>query len=695
MNVSHHYHPTTTGELNGCLDTIAETRNSGDSRPSTIWLPPHPLDLEKPLNLGPAHSDLTFTTETPRQSILRSLRTLGGFRGRELNGRTVWHIHLPEVQSGELHPRTLYVDGEPRPRARYPKFDPKTNPEAVLKAIPYEEGKVPPLHWGTHRIPTRAGDIDPSWKHLYDAEMVGMHFWTEERLPQLNFNADTAELRSSFRTAYRLTEGTKPAPFRFYIENLLDVLTEPGEWCLLESTGDLYYYPKDGEYIESTRIEIPLLFALIQIHGAGYGSSKESGDPTTANWVTGITFRGIRFEGTDWLPIMGENLRVDHRVPKTGRPMGASTQSAIDALGAIDLRYAQQVCFSNCRFRHLRSHAVRVNEGCRNIRIEHSHFRDLGGSALLAHGAELDDAPAARTRHVYFLNNDCERLGRVFFSACGVTGGAVHRMVIAHNRIHDVFYSGVSLGWTWGYAETVSANHLVEYNDIQHISQGLLNDLGGIYLVGQNSGTVIRRNKIFHVTNHLFGAKSIYLDEGCCHILVEQNVCVGASEASFNMHYGKGHVLRHNIFANGGQAGIRASRDDGDGLFSAYQNIIAGAESPYRGGYALPNLAESSAQADFNLIWPGEAETCNLLHPPYLGHEHVPFRDWQAAGKDSQTIFADPLFVDPSSGNYCLRPDSPAHQLGFQEWDHSLAGVVDHDNLPLYDAGQADRLSEF
>lgn len=689
------YRPTTPESLHEALQVLGQRRHEGDQRPAKIVLPSHSLDLSEPLLLTPNHSNLDFTAEEGAKSSLRSLRALRGFESITLNGRRVWRLHLPEVVAGDLHPRTLFVNGEARPRARYPKFDPKDNPEAVFKAVPYAEGKVPVLHWGTHRIPAQPGDINPSWKHLYDAELVGMHFWTEERLPQLSYNTGTRQLTSSFRTAFRLTEGTQPLPFRYFIENLLDVLTELGEWCLLESTGDLYYCPKEGESLADTRVEIPVLHTLVEIYGGGYGSSKESGDPTTADWVSSITFEGITFSHSDWLPIMGTNLGVDHKVPKTGRPMGASTQAAIDAVGAIDIAYARDISFARCRFENLRSHAIRVNAGCEDIQIKNSTFRDLGGGALIAHGADVDGPPAGRTRNVYFLNNDCERLGRIFFSACGVLGGAVRHMVIAHNRIHDNFYSAISLGWTWGYADTVSAEHIVEYNDIRDVSQGLMNDLGGVYLVGRNTGTVIRRNKVVNVKDCNFGAKNIYLDEGCCHILVEQNLCIGASEANFNMHYGQGHVLRHNIFIDGGHAGIRASRDDGGCLFSAYQNIIVGSESAYRAGYALPNLAQSTARADFNLIWPGSGEDFFLLHPPYLGLERVPFVDWQAAGNDRNGIFADPLFVDATSGDYRLQPDSPAHKLGFREWDHAKAGLIDPGLLPDYQTATGHRPSEF
>ncbi len=39
---------------------------------------------------------------------------------------------------------------------------------------------------------------------------------------------------------------------------------------------------------------------------------------------------------------------------------------------------------------------------------------------------------------------------------------------------------------------------------------------------------------------------------------------------------------------------------------------------------------------------------------------------WQMAGADTQSVVADPLFVDPDHGNFTLKPESPALKLGFE-----------------------------
>ncbi|MCP5522029.1 MAG: hypothetical protein H7A46_10835 [Verrucomicrobiales bacterium] len=49
--------------------------------------------------------------------------------------------------------------------------------------------------------------------------------------------------------------------------------------------------------------------------------------------------------------------------------------------------------------------------------------------------------------------------------------------------------------------------------------------------------------------------------------------------------------------------------------------------------------------------------------------------EWQASGHDQGSILADPMFIDPKAGDFRLRPDSPALQVGFIPFDPSEAGV--------------------
>ena len=81
--------------------------------------------------------------------------------------------------------------------------------------------------------------------------------------------------------------------------------------------------------------------------------------------------------------------------------------------------------------------------------------------------------------------------------------------------------------------------------------------------------------------------------------------------------------------------------------------------------------AHSHAASDRNLLW----------HPPHSGDSAAggstdfhflafnTFASWQALpnGWDANSKVGDPLFVDRASGNYSLKPGSPAFALGFEQ----------------------------
>ena len=48
---------------------------------------------------------------------------------------------------------------------------------------------------------------------------------------------------------------------------------------------------------------------------------------------------------------------------------------------------------------------------------------------------------------------------------------------------------------------------------------------------------------------------------------------------------------------------------------------------------------------------------------------------WRDKGHDTNSIIADPLFVDPDNYDFRLKPDSPALKLGFKPFDYTKAGV--------------------
>jgi hypothetical protein len=51
--------------------------------------------------------------------------------------------------------------------------------------------------------------------------------------------------------------------------------------------------------------------------------------------------------------------------------------------------------------------------------------------------------------------------------------------------------------------------------------------------------------------------------------------------------------------------------------------------------------------------------------------------EWQALGWDKNSVFADPLFVDPEKRDFRVRADSPALKLGFVNFEMGKWGITD------------------
>lgn len=571
---------------------------------------------------GTEDCPVTYLAAPGEHPVISGGRLLTGWRPAEVNGRKAWALDLPDVAAGRWYFRQLWVGGERRFRPRLPRtkwtfFDGLLDIDADT-------------HWasGQSRARFKPGDIQ-RWRNLADCEVVFLTLWRESRMPIADVDTRRRIVRFAKPSSTRLTEDFLMKPGRYYVDNVFEALERPGDWYLDRGEGVLYYLPRRGEKPEEVEVIAPCLEALVRVEGDARGR----------NPVHDIHFRGLTFSHTQWeLP------------PETSGAM----QAAVTVPGALYLRGAQRCGFTACTVAHLGTYAIEFDTGCSDNRVSRCELSDLGaGGVKIGHGST---ATQVADCHIHDG-------GHLFHSAVGVWIGNSGHNTVVHNDIHDFYYTGISVGWTWGYGKSNATHNIVEWNHIYNLGKGLLSDMGGIYTLGISPGTRLRYNLIHDVEAYAYGGWGIYPDEGSTGILIENNIVYRTKTGGFHQHYGRENLVRNNIFAFARLGQIQRTRVEEHLSFIFERNIVYWDRGPLLHG----NWTEPAARFDRNCYWRVGGKRFD-----FAGRK---LDEWQALGQDLHSIVADPGFAAPEQGDFSLKPDSPAVKgIAFRPIDLSRVG---------------------
>lgn len=580
--------------------------------------------LAAPLTLTPEDSGtkdgaVIYEAADEATPVLSGGRQIGGWKQTTIDGKRLWAADVPDVKSGKLHFRQLWVNGQRRPRARHPN-------DGFLKVagVPDADAKTP-YNQGQHRFRFAAGDLR-SYKNLEDVDVVLLHLWVSVRLAVAA--VDEKENLVSFvaKSRRRLTDGNEPA--RYYVENAFELLDTPGEWYLDRKSGTLYYWPMPGETPDKVEVIAPVLPHLLRIEGR-----PEKGEYVEHVWFDRLTFA--------------------HAEAWPARDDPADIQAAASLPAAVQLDGASEVLLDRCTVAHVSGYGVQLGRGCRHNAVTRCQVRDLGAGGIKVGETAQRAEAALRSHHNHVTDCHVHGGGRAFHQGIGVWVGQTHGNLVARNHIHDFYYTGISCGWTWGYGKTLAGDNRIEGNHVHDIGQGWLSDLGGVYTLGTQPGTVIRGNVFHDISAHRYGGWGIYFDEGTSQVVAENNLVYRTTHGGFHQHFGKENVVRNNVFAHGRDAQIRLTRPEAHRSFTFERNIVY-----FKEGKLLDGRWDKADVAFAkNLYWrEGGGE---------LKFDRWSWDEWRKRGHDTEGATADPLFVDPAKAEFGLRDGSPALKLGF------------------------------
>ncbi len=202
--------------------------------------------------------------------------------------------------------------------------------------------------------------------------------------------------------------------------------------------------------------------------------------------------------------------------------------------------------------------------------------------------------------------------------------------------------------------------NIIEYNQVHHIgvrSNGdgpILSDMGGIYTLGMQPGTVIRKNVFHDIAAVRYGGWGIYFDEGSTDILAEDNLVYRTTHGGFHQHYGRDNIVRNNIFAFGRDQQIMRTRAEEHLSFTFERNIVYWNEGKLFAG----NFSGSNFKMDNNVYWrEGGGE---------LRFDTLAFSQWQGRGLDVHSVIEDPGFQERREKEFTRSASPDSMKAGFR-----------------------------
>ena len=525
---------TPDSSLAETIQKAREMKRQGKATEVTIHLSAGTYHLYEPLRLRPEDSGLRIVgTTTPDGSPSDQAVISGGIQitGWKKQGKLLV-ADVPDFNGRPIDFRQLWINGKKAVRARD-----VSDFEQMHRIRTYDKKNL--ILW----VPKAA--VSKIMKAPY-AEMVLHEMWCTSnlRIKSITIQGDSAAVRFHNPEANIQFKHPWPSlmtpntghPSPFYLTNAKELLDKPGEWYYDIREHKLYYMPRQGETIKEA--VVPVLETLMEF----IGSAERP--------VRNITVKGVTFSHTTWMrpsekghvPLQaGMYLTEAYKLrPQIDRPNNHKLDNQgwlgrADA--AVELRYTEDIHFNGCRFEHLGGSGLDYVHACRRGSTTNCTFTDIAMNGYVCGSF----SPEGLETHLPYQPTDfrevctgqevqnCEfyNVTNEDWGCVAICAGYVSGINIEHNTIHDVSYTGISLGWGWNRDLVCMKDNKVHANLIYNYAQHMY-DCAGIYTLGNQPGTIISENVVrdiakpsyVHDPNHWF---YLYTDEGSSNITLRDN----------------------------------------------------------------------------------------------------------------------------------------------------------------------------
>ncbi|MHB8995549.1 MAG: right-handed parallel beta-helix repeat-containing protein [Armatimonadota bacterium] len=416
---------------------------------------------------------------------------------------------------------------------------------------------------------------------------------------------------------------------RYYLENIAEELDAVNEWYLDKGARTLSYLAPDPDFAKRG-VVAGVLERLIHLKGA-----------------SDVSFEGLTFM----------DMTYSQRMASPYYPMDA----------AIWIEDSKDCLIENCRFTRLGGSALNLVGEATGNRFLGNTVEHVGQNGVFMYGKEktFPHGNIVAGCHLHHLGLLHKHVAGVSIGARDPSLAQAPGNLIAHNDIHDVPRYGIGIKMNQG-------NNVVEFNDIRN-SNLETNDTGGVESCIRNenaAGNIYRYNLVMDAVgmgttvdgtilrpHYTWG---IYLDDHSSHAQIYGNICVRNVLGGVNIHGGRENLIENNILVDSVKAQLSLNNIGTSMVQNTVRRNIMYRLAP-EGQMVQSNGFNDKvfAQVDQNLYWHANEKPALI----YVGR---PLEQWHELGYDTNSLIADPLFVDSASDDYRLKPDSPALKLGFK-----------------------------
>jgi hypothetical protein len=442
------------------------------------------------------------------------------------SGQGLWVSKI----SNDIAPfRELFVQGKRAIRARHPN-----NEYLRVKEV------------GTDRrtnFTYHAGDF-PQPKKPEEVELALLHDWSITRIPIAHIDVETHSIHAVDSIGAKdlnffNLDNWEPNP-RYYLENSFEFLDAEYEWFLDSAASKVYLkLPPDMDPSQLS-IEVPLAESLLVVEGS------------EQNPISNISFEGISFKYCRWnIP---NDTYAGIQACHFDTQKGKIAWEVVPA--AIRTTWASNILFENCEFSSLGGSGIWLGTGTKNSTIRKCRITDISGNGIMigegqdrhvAGGPWWKTAPQQAAIGNKVVDSDISACGLQFYGAVGIWCGLTAETLLKNNEIHNLPYTGISMGWMWSPEATPCRDNTIEQNHIHHIMQKL-SDGGGIYMLGLQPGSKIVGNHIHDISVNAGRAESngMFLDEGTKEVLVENNLIYNIAKSPLRFHRASTNIVKNN-----------------------------------------------------------------------------------------------------------------------------------------------------